>query len=276
MVAKLLNASLYRLRKLFANPYAGAGLSVYTIKKLKHQNAGTMRTITLLGMPLQYISPQELVHGIDEIFVEGIYDQVLQPGDWVIDCGANIGLSVIKWKQLCAQCEVLAFEPDERNFAILKANVAARQLDDVVLEKRAVWIREQPLFFEDKGNMSSKIGDHQSEGTVQVQAIRLKDYLVRDVAMLKIDIEGAEYSVLKDIADSLHRVQRMFIEYHGRLDQQAQWLELLDIIHKAGFATYIKEAAAVYPHPFTGQKKYAGDWDIQQNIFCWRTSALGA
>ena len=36
---------------------------------------------------------------------------------------------------------------------------------------------------------------------------------------MKLDIEGAEYKVLKDIADNLGNVNNMFIEYHGTFDQ---------------------------------------------------------
>jgi len=34
--------------------------------------------------------------------------------------------------------------------------------------------------------------------------------------MLKIDIEGAEYDVLKDCEDSLENVKNIFVEYHSK------------------------------------------------------------
>ena len=48
-----------------------------------------------------------------------------------------------------------------------------------------------------------------------VTCVRLKDLLDDDIDFLKIDIEGAEYAVLKDCSDDLTNVKNLFVEYHG-------------------------------------------------------------
>jgi FkbM family methyltransferase len=42
--------------------------------------------------------------------------------------GANIGMSVVFFKSLYADAEVLAFEPDPRTFSQLEENVQANRL----------------------------------------------------------------------------------------------------------------------------------------------------
>ena len=65
-------------------------------------------------------------------------------------------------------------------------------------------------------------------------------------------------------------VNNMFVEYHGTFEQNNELLEIFDIILKAGFKFYIKEAANTYNHPFL-RKKTEHDYDLQLNIFCFRT-----
>ena len=117
--------------------------------------------------------------------------------------------------------------------------------------------------------MGSKIGDAVSSNTVSVKAVRLKDFLGRKVDFLKLDIEGAEYKVLKDIAENLGNVHRMFLEYHGTFAQNNELLEILELVTEAGFKFYIKEADSVYDLPFL-QKKHLSEYDLLLNIFCFR------
>jgi hypothetical protein len=48
-----------------------------------------------------------------------------------------------------------------------------------------------------------------------VESVRLRDYLDKPIEMLKIDIEGPEYIILKDCEDVLFNVSYIFIEYHS-------------------------------------------------------------
>ena len=42
---------------------------------------------------------------------------------WIIDCGANIGVSVLEWKTRWPQSRIVCFEPDPFAFSRLKMNV---------------------------------------------------------------------------------------------------------------------------------------------------------
>jgi hypothetical protein len=118
--------------------------------------------------------------------------------------------------------------------------------------------------------MSSKIDTDTHHATTNVNAVRLKNYLTRKVDFLKIDIEGAEYAVLRDIKDDLHLVSNLFVEYHGIFQQQNELDELMSIIRTCGFNYYIKEAAEVYKTPFLRIKNPLIAYDLQLNIFCFR------
>ena len=121
--------------------------------------------------------------------------------------------------------------------------------------------------------MSSRIGNGGS-GTKTINAIRLKDLLTEKIDFLKIDIEGAEYAVLKDIKDSLFHVTNLFVEYHGSFNQTRELTDMLEWITEQGFNYYIKEAAPVYRTPFFRERKNVYDYDVQLNIFCFRATNL--
>ena len=106
------------------------------------------------------------MHGINEIFVEGIYKQQLQPRPFIIDCGANIGLSVIYMKSLYPQATIIAFEPDEKNFELLKTNMRNFEFEQVEIRQEAVWIENTTLQFASEGSMSSRIQDDLNGNTI--------------------------------------------------------------------------------------------------------------
>ena len=91
---------------------------------------------------------------------------------------------------------------------------------------------------------------------------------------LKIDIEGAEYQVIKDISDKLHFVDHLFLEYHGTFGQNAELSELFTLLVKAGFSYYIKEATSVYNNPLDPHKTPGISYDVQLNIFCLKRQNL--
>jgi FkbM family methyltransferase len=258
-----------RASGLFKNPYHDVNIGPLKLKYLKHLPAGQLHTHEMLGGKIHYTNPQELLHGLKELFIDQLYKIDLPSNSFIIDCGANIGLSIIYLKNLNPGATIIAFEPDDNNFRLLQLNVKTFAFDKVDLNKKAVWKENSMINFSNEGSMSSRIDSSQESGNT-VEAVRLKEYLNQKVDFLKIDIEGAEYEVLKDIQPNLHFVQSLFLEYHGMFSQNKELVEILDIITKEGFHFYIKEATSVYDHPFSRSPETKKDYDVQLNIFCIR------
>ena len=261
-----------RLALLFQNPYKEVNVSWIKLKYYKHLPAGKLRKHHLFGKSFFFYNPEELLHAFDEIFIGQIYKIQLQNYPYILDCGANIGLSVIYLKQLYPEAVIVAFEPDKKNFDLLEKNIKSFGYDDVSLRNQAVWNEKATIHFSSVGLMSSKISTVNDSNTIQTQAVRLRDLLIKEIDFLKIDIEGAEFVVLNDISDKFHFIKNMFIEYHGTFQQNNEIAELLTMLNKAGFNFYIKEATCIYKTPFYRIKNTRIPYDIQLNIFCFRTS----
>jgi FkbM family methyltransferase len=259
-----------RLKKMFDNPYRAVNVNWVLHKYLKHLPPGRIHSHQLFGHKTFFNGGPEYLHGLKEIFIEGVYYQQLPANASIIDCGSHIGLSVIYFKRICPSANITAFEPDLKNFSLLQKNISSHHLTGVIARNEAVWIENTTLDFIEDGNMGSKIGAGNASNTKSVNATRLKDLLDKQIDFLKLDIEGAEYEVVKDISGNLGNVANFFIEYHGNFEQNHQLLEMLGLLTDAAFSFYIKEATVVYPTPFLRNGKGI-HYDVQLNIFCFRT-----
>ena len=260
-----------RIKSRLENPNNKAGLTWLWIKKLKHLPYNTRSRYPFSGSEIEFNNGPELLHSLQEIFVDDIYKiEFSTPTPFILDCGANIGLSVLYHKQRYPGASVVAFEPDVTNFELLQKNIRAFTLQDVELRNEAVWKENTTLEFVSDGTLGSKLNaEGNGKQVIQVKATRLKDLLNRKVDFLKMDIEGAEYEVLKDCAQDLHMVDHLFIEFHGYFTRMNELSEILAIVERNGFSYYIKEASNVYSTPFY-RKGLEKQYDIQQNIFCFR------
>ena len=91
--------------------------------------------------------------------------------------------------------------------------------------------------------------------------------------LLKIDIERAETVVLKDCADLLWNVDRLFVEYHSFEDRSQTLHELPAFLSGARFRAHM-EAKGVSSQPFVKRDTYLG-MDLRTNIFADRGASSG-
>jgi FkbM family methyltransferase len=132
----------------------------------------------------------------------------VRKGDVCLDVGANIGWYTTLMQMLVGSAgEIHAFEPVPETFAILKDNVAANENPgSVILNNIALGDRTGEVTmhtFDDRSDGHASISDFgdSTARDIPTQMIRLDDYLrerrITNVRFLKIDIEGAELSMLK-------------------------------------------------------------------------------
>jgi len=126
-----------------------------------------------------------------------VWNRVLKPGDLFVDVGANVGL----YSLLAAEvgCRVLAFEPDESNRAALERNIGinSRQGTITVLPE-AVSDHVGHVSFRAGEDALARIAADEDAGAVRIPCTTLDAVIGQElVAGLKIDVEGAEFRVLK-------------------------------------------------------------------------------
>ncbi len=170
----------------------------------------------------------------------------------ILDCGANLGMASLYFKWLYPKSRVQAFEPDPATFQLLKQNIVQNNLD-VEAHNCALWDEDGEVdFFVDSGNpgtllMSTEISRMNGE-SIKVPACRLSNFIDGTVDFLKLDVEGAEHKVLRDLVQTgkMSAIRQMVVEYHHRLGQHKSCLaEFLAMLEQAGFEYQVR--AEVYP-----------------------------
>jgi FkbM family methyltransferase len=245
----------------------------WTIEKiLKHEEDQHIKQKKLSIGLINYKRPYEVLHTYRELFCRDMYQfECNTDAPIILDCGSNIGLSVMYFKTIYPKAKVWAFEPDATNFGLLTQNIQSNNLQDVIAEPAAVWISDGTIKFSGNGSEASRIDENDNFESNAVPCIRLKNLLCKfeTIHFLKMDIEGGEYKVITDCADELYRVNNFFLEYHGKTAETKHLTELLEIVDKQGFQAYIRNAADSLVHPFI-QKQTNTQFDVQLNIFCYK------
>jgi FkbM family methyltransferase len=255
------------------NIFGKFGLSISLVRQFRKQKGKNLRSFKFRGVNIQISNPFWFLHSVEEIFIDEVYKfDSTRAKPLIIDCGANWGLSIIYFKSLYPAAKIFAFEPDPDIFKMLTNNIKNHHFNDISLLNKAIWIDDAEMTFSCEGGVGGTFSHFTTYDLpkVSVQTTRLKDILQLHaiIDFLKIDIEGAEYEVIKDCQYSLANVQNMFIEYHGSFGKPQYLHEILEIISNSGFRYYLKEAWEIMRNPFFD--KLYSDYDLQINIFCYR------
>ena len=146
------------------------------------------------------------------------------PDDVVVDIGAHRGV-FLTYAANRTQSQILAIEPDPENYQSLQKHVEMNRFSNTRLLNAAVAETSGEAYLY-RGSASSRhtlvgidqwSGESLEDATV-VGSVTLDDVLAPFpvVHLLKIDCEGAEYSIFNSVSDeTISKVQKLVIELHG-------------------------------------------------------------
>ena len=156
-----------------------------------------------------------------ELDIDRLCARLLKPAMKVVDIGANAGLLT---RQFCRRVGpsgwVYAVEPDPLTFQFLEFNT--RSFKNKELIQCAISDNEGPALLHlnfTSGTGNSLLNQGHSKESVPVTCISLDEFLKQRgdpaVDVIKIDVEGAELSVLRGMRQTLERLPelKIIIEY---------------------------------------------------------------
>ncbi len=194
----------------------------------------------------------------------------------LIDCGAHLGQTIDCFKLSNAyknnKWEIYSFEAIKD-----LSKIISKKHPDINVTNKAVWIKDGTInFFQTKikknyiknenllhGQGSSLIvektsGDLDKENPINIECFDLANWIKTnfssdDNIWLKIDIEGAEYEVLKHLIDTniISYIKKLFIEFHYEKIK-------LDVNIHNDIKSNIKKFNLDLIEDYIGQKP--GDW----------------
>lgn len=190
--------------------------------------------------PLETIGRSLTHHGVFELAVVEAMFRLIDPGELVLDIGANIGFMSAAAASSRDRVEVIAFEPHPELFKRLLRNrdrwVAERPelknrirlVEAAVSESSGTATLHVPDGFSGNQGVASLVAANVENATMALTvATTTIDEIVRqegrDVGLLKIDIEGHELAAFRGAAHALSqgKIRNIIFEDHGGITSSA-------------------------------------------------------
>ena len=217
--------------------------------------------------------------GYYEPFITKIVKKTVKEGEVVLDIGAHIGYYTLLFARLVGKKgKVYAFEPDPKNFALLKRNVEANGYNNVVLEQKAVSDKGGKVMLhlgERSAHHSILKNKYSGDRSVEVESVRLDDYIKSRVDFIKIDVEGAEYFAFKGMQSVLRKnkglmmITEMVPLFLKNLHIRPE--SFVGLLRQHGLHLYLinEEKKQLLPfEPEKALKSYNPDRKVNLNLFC--------
>jgi FkbM family methyltransferase len=236
-------------------------------KEARQQATGrSLKTFEFLDFEIACWRAHELRSLLDEIFHrQDYFCPHLDGAPRILDCGSNIGLSVLYFKLLWPDSRVVAFEPDPSCFEALSRNVQNNRLLGVELHNAAVGNEDGRVeFFSDPTRQGGVRGSIHRERArngagLMARAMKLSGFLRDEPAtLLKMDVEGAELDVMNDLSssNSWGKIDNVIVEYHHNLMPRVNRLSTcVQTLETAGFEFRLNAISGP-----------TGRWDGSQDI----------
>jgi FkbM family methyltransferase len=279
---------LDKLHWLYRQTSPTLGLSKYRIFSILRNIL--LRSPIQIGEYYMYLNPNDHVvsphlfnHRNWETNETSLAMKIIQHGDVVYDCGANIGYFTLLYSKLVGPTgKVFAFEPDPVNFRFLERNLLLNSCKNVTLIQKAVSYESGSIdLYIDEYNR----GDHRTYDAgsglkcIKVLSTSLNDHLTEynnPPTFIKMDIQGAEYHALLGMNQILdHKSQlSLSLEYwpHAIVQQGLKPGQFLDFIKQKGFTfNEIDEGGNLIPVEVPILlKKYDLNYGSCTTLFCTR------
>ncbi len=200
----------------------GSDQSVAQLRQNEELPPGSIFTVNLpeLAHPISMRAGTSDLWVFDQIFLyRELETDFGQDVAFIIDAGANIGLTSAYLANRFPNAQILALEVDRQNFELLTANT--RQYPLVTPLLKGLWHRRATLMIDNPEEYSwaFTVSEVVQKESSTVEGIGVAD-LLRDfgwerVDVLKMDIEGSELEVLSHGTEAwLDFVRVLAVEFH--------------------------------------------------------------
>ena len=155
----------------------------------------------------------------NSIFTKGEYDlNIGFKPEYIIDAGAYTGVSTVYFHHKYPEAKIIAVEPEKSNFDLLVRNT--KPYKNIFCVNAGIYGEDAPLVISDHAvekyafRVERSISPGESVPGFKIETL-MKEFQLPRIDILKMDIEGAEYSVFVQDPDAwLTRVRVLVVELH--------------------------------------------------------------
>lgn len=212
--------------------------SNFLLKRI-HRLSGEMK---FGKMKLFYPDFNVFAYLFSEIFLDSFYFfEAKSNSPKIIDLGANIGLATVFFKMIYPSAQITCIEASPTTFSFLKKN--SSNFDDIELINKAASDEKGVVNF---FSIADEVGSGQSSvyknnkihtKNEQVETILLSKIILEKIDLLKMDIEGGEVAVIRDLKDhgTLNLIDQVIMEFHFNSCGTSGLHFILKTLEDAGF-----------------------------------------
>lgn len=201
-----------------------------------------------------------------------LFAQFVKPGWTVVEVGSNIGTHTVPLAQACAPAPLYAFEPQQRVFQLMCANLALNGVLNAMALPDACGDHEGHVIvpsvnYAATGNFGgiSVHGEDEDVSGVKTRLRTIDSLELPECHFIKIDVEGFEPSVLRGAARTIERRRPiLYVENDRPANQQ----EVISLIHGMGYVLYWHCPALYDPGNFKNNPDNVFSGIASVNLFC--------
>ncbi|MFI5310335.1 MAG: FkbM family methyltransferase [Gemmatimonadales bacterium] len=265
---------VWRLRRFARRTMAELRLELLRHRLMRAPDGGEVRVD---GLHLRITDGANTYMQYKDEFVRHNYAFITErDAPVVIDGGANMGMFTLATLREHPHARITAFEPDPALLAVLRTNLERNGAGHVTLVNAALGAEDGEMGFTPDGQAGGMLVAAGAPMRVRVE--RLSRYLDQEVDFLKLNIEGAELEVLRELRASgrIALVRAMVIEYHGWPGGEQRLGPLLSLLDESGFR-YLVNDQDEQSNPRTQPPfRPPGDDPWFALVYAWRVAAAGA
>jgi FkbM family methyltransferase len=187
--------------------------------------------------PIEWAQCELLRDGIIESSTIKLYEQILRPGDTYVDVGAHVGFHALVARSLIGTTgHVIAVDPQPYNCDRILSNAGLNGFTNISVLIAAIGPKDGLVALNnqiprDKSKLS--LSEHwpheemQQKFTVAMCRLDTVTERLPSIALLKVDVEGYEWEVLKGATATLAKTKNLIIELHFVSSSVSRSAELL-------------------------------------------------
>jgi len=202
------------------------------------------KKVKIKGMSIKYLNEQSFFYEYQDIFHHEIYQPFeRKDAGRIIDCGSYIGVSVLFFNKKYKNAQIISFEPDPAAFKTLKTNLKANKIKNVDLINAAVSDKNGITTFNAARDDGGSVFDNSGVKQIRVKSLKLSRYINEPIDILKLNVEGMECAVIKEIEAKLSHIKEIIIEYHNFGLLKSSLPKILSTLEKNNFNYLITDPA---------------------------------
>jgi len=164
-----------------------------------------------------------------------VLDQIIRPGDTVVDAGAYIGTHTVAFAKLAGERgAVHAFEPLREAVELLSRNSIAHGLSNIIVYHQALGraagsVKVPALDLSKPGDYSAYSAAPAADGT-RVERVTLDSLNLPSCRLLKIDVDGEESQILDGAQSFIARLRPVIFVEANRKEEAAAIIRQLTVM----------------------------------------------